>query len=175
MPMKRLAGLGVGLALLLVVLCWPRPAQALNLCLLNCSCGVSASAVSFSTYDPMSGSPATGVGNVQVSCTLLVAGLAQIVIYNVSLTAGGSGSFTNRTMARMGGGSPLSYNLYSDPGMATIWGDGTGGSQQQSGSITVLLLGAAVNSNYPIYGKAPASQQVAGGSYSDTITVTMSF
>jgi spore coat protein U-like protein len=175
MPLKRLAGLAVGLGLVLVVLCWPRQAQALNLCLLNCSCGVSTSAVTFSTYNALSASAATAVGGVQVSCQLLSGSIAQLVAFNVGLTSGGSNSIAARTMARVGGGTALAYNLYSDPGMTLVWGDGTGGSLQQSGAITVLLVGSPVSSSFSIYGKIPPNQQVAGGNYTDTITVTMSF
>jgi len=175
MPIKTCTGIAIGFALALLVLCWPRPAQALNLCLLNCSCGVSTSAVTFGTYDGLSGSPATAAGNVQTTCQLLSAGLAQVVVFNVGLSTGASGTFTNRTMAKIGGGGSLSYNLYSDSGMTTVWGDGTGGSQQPGGSITVSILGQPISQNFPIYGKIPANQKVAGGGYTDTITVTMSF
>lgn len=175
MPMKLLTGFAVALGLLLVALCWPRPAQALNLCLLNCSCGVSSSLVTFGTYDALSGSPVTAAGNVQVSCTLLSGGVAQVVVFNVGLSTGASNSFATRGMARVGGGGTLGYNLYSDGGMATVWGDGTGGSQQPGGSIIAALVGTPVSANFPVYGKVPANQQVAGGSYSDTITITMSF
>jgi spore coat protein U-like protein len=175
MPMKTLTGFAIGLGLLLAVLCWPRPAQALNLCLLNCSCGVSTALVTFGSYDALSGSPVTAAGNVQVSCQLLSGSVAQVVAFNVGLSTGGSGAFGTRTMARVGGGGSLGYNLYSDGGMATIWGDGTGGTQQQGGVIVALLVGTPVVANYPVYGKVPASQQVRGGSYSDTITVSMSF
>jgi spore coat protein U-like protein len=175
MSMMRRAGLGAAFLILLALAVWPRRAEALNLCLLNCSCGISTAAVTFGSYNPLSSSNGTATGNVQVSCQLLSAGVAQIVIFNVGFSAGQGGSFTGRAMARIGGGGSLAYNLYLDAGMTTIWGDGTGGSQQASGNITVSILGAPVVSNFPIYGKLPALQQIAGGSYTDTITVTMSF
>jgi spore coat protein U-like protein len=123
------------------------------------TCGVSTALVTFGSYDALSGSPVTAAGNVQVSCQLLSGSVAQVVAFDVGLSTGGS----------------LGYNLYSDGGMATIWGDGTGGTQQQGGAIIALLVGTPVVANYTIYGKVPASQQVKGGSYSDTITVSMSF
>jgi len=175
MPMKLLTGIALALGLALVVLCWPRPAKALNLCLLNCSCGVSTALVTFGSYDVLAASPTTAAGNVQVSCTLLSGGIAQVVVFTVSLSSGNSGVFSSRTMARAGGGTALRYNLYDDSGMTQIWGDGTGGSQQQGGSITAALVGTPVSANYPVYGKIPANQTVAGGNYSDTITVSMSF
>lgn len=177
MPMKMKPIVPVLAVLALLVLGWPRPSHALNLCLLNCTCSVSATALPFNSYNPLSGSPTTSIGTVTASCKLTVStgGLAQLVSYTLSLSAGQSGSFSSRSLARSGGGGALGYNIYTDSGMTTIWGDGTGGSQQQSGSLTVLVLGASVSNMFSAYGKIPAGQTVAGGSYGDTIVVTMSF
>ncbi len=175
MPMRLKLALAIPLLALLALLATPRPAQALNLCLLNCTCGISATAVPFGGYDPLSGSAATAVGTVTAGCQLSVStgGIAQIVSYNLLLTAGQSGSFTSRTMT--GSGGALGYNLYGDPGMTMVWGDGTGGSLTQGGLLTVLLLNAQVSNSYSVYGKIPANQRVGSGGYGDTITVTMSF
>ncbi len=175
MPMRLKLALAIPFLALLALLATPRPAQALNLCLLNCTCGLSATAVPFGGYDPLSGSAATAVGTVTASCQLVVStgGIAQIVSYNLLLSTGQSGSYTGRAMA--GSSGSLGYNLSSDPGMTTIWGDGTGGSQMQGGLLTLLILNASVNNSYSVYGKIPANQRAASGGYGDTITVTMSF
>jgi len=66
-------------------------------------------------------------------------------------------------------GSVLAYNLYLDSTRLTIWGDGTGGTGTFSGMGTGSDVGTTV------YGRIPAGQNVAVGTYSDLITVTVTF
>jgi spore coat protein U-like protein len=69
------------------------------------------------------------------------------------------------------GANTLNYNIYTSAGLASIWGDGTGGT------ITVNYNGAGnPNSlNYTAYGSVPTGQYVTSGSYTDTITVTVTY
>jgi spore coat protein U-like protein len=86
----------------------------------------------------------------------------------ISLSAGGGGSFFPRTMAGPAG-SVLNYNLYSDGGRTTVWGDGTGGSASLSGSF-----GAGIPSTFTVYARIFRNQRgVAAGLYSDSIMVTV--
>ncbi|HSN72952.1 MAG TPA: spore coat protein U domain-containing protein, partial [Steroidobacteraceae bacterium] len=76
-----------------------------------------------------------------------------------------------RTMIRTLGGS-LNYNLYTDAGFTTIWGDGTGGTGNQVGSGTGLGNSQA----YTVYGQIPDSGtnlNSAEGDYADTVTVSV--
>jgi spore coat protein U-like protein len=126
-------------------------------------CNLSATNLSFGTYDAASGSPLDATSAVSVYCSN---GLS----YDVALNIGsGGGTFVTRTLAD--GGNTLNYNLYSNAGRSTIWGDGTGSTAIVSGSGTGLL--SAVTHN--VYGRVASGQDRAVGSYASTITVTVTF
>ena len=134
------------------------------------SCSVSATAVSFGTYDPTNPSAVTPTGSISVSCQL-ISGLSLLVAYTITLSTG-SGSYTARKM--IGTTTPLGYNLYLDGAMTQIWGDGvTGGTVSKSDGY-LLSVGTVVMS-YNVYGKMPARQLVAAGGYSDNIVVSISY
>ena len=126
---------------------------------------VSATALSFGNYIP------TGAGfantSVKVSCGLL--GLDLLPNFTVSLSAGNAGTPSGRYLAMSG--SHLNYNIYADPGFATVWGDGSSGSVTQTFN-SVLSLGSI---NFTGYGRIPAGQYVAAGPYTDVVTVTVSY
>lgn len=147
-----------------ILLLMPATATAIGL-----NCSVSATGVSFGSYNPNDGTPTNATGNVHVQCTvLLVSVLSQI---NTRLNTGGSGSFSPRKMSS--GANLLTYNLYKEVGHTTVWGDGTGGTGIFTDNVTIAVLGTSIN--HTIYGSIPAGQYVAAGSYSDTITVTVEF
>lgn len=122
------------------------------------TCGLSVQGVSFGSYDFQSSQNLDSVGHITVTCDVSAP-------FTVALNAGLTGTFTSRTM--QSGSHLLSYNLYTDTAHVSVWGDGTGGSTTVSGSGTSV--------GYPVYGSAPAGQNPYAGSYSDTVTVTLSF
>jgi spore coat protein U-like protein len=69
------------------------------------------------------------------------------------------------------GSEPLNYNLYLNAARTTIWGDGTGGTQEFTDHTPPFGRSIVV----PIYGRIPALQDVSVGSFSNTITVTYQF
>ncbi len=156
---------GMGIRLLgLVLSIAPISATALGL-----SCSASTTGVAFGNYSPINLLPASAAGNVRVFCTVaLVSVNAQI---NISLSPGGSGSFSPRSLSS--GANQLPYNLYSDAPTTIVWGDGTSGTGNVTHNLPIAVLGTTVNS--PVYGKIPAAQYVPAGSYTDTITVTVEY
>lgn len=137
---------------------------------IDCSCSVNASSVTFSGYNPISGSAATATGNVAVTCTAFVATL--LVSYNIALDKGIYGTFSARMMKYSS--TLLQYNLYTSVGQTTVWGDGTAGTGTVSDSYLLGIL-LPVTRNYSVYGNVPASQNVTPGTYQDTITVTVTY
>jgi spore coat protein U-like protein len=89
--------------------------------------------------------------------------------YQIALSSGSSGSVAARQMQRAGGGGAVNYQLYEDSGRAIVWGDGTAGTSMATGVGT----GNALSIN--VYGLVPAQSTPMPGSYSDTITATISF
>jgi spore coat protein U-like protein len=137
------------LALLLGSFCAAAPANA---------CTISATGVAFGAYNPRSPTAKTGVGSVRLDCPAN----ARPVI---AIGTGTSGTFTQRRMTS--GGYSLYYNLYTTSSLSSVWGDGTGGS------VTVAAPRRA--STTTVHGQISAGQNVAAGSYSDTLIVTVTF
>ena len=133
------------------------------------SCTVSAVPVNFGIYNPLAAVPATATGTVTVSCTVTVIGL--IESWTVDLSSGNSGNFATRVLAN--GSSTLSYNLYTSAAYTSIWGDGSGTTSVVSGS-TLLAVGTT-NNYYTVYGRIPAGQDAAAGTFTDTIVVTLNY
>jgi spore coat protein U-like protein len=64
----------------------------------------------------------------------------------------------------------LNYNLFTNAARTTIWGDGTAGTSRVSRN---LRRNQPVN--LTVYGRIPAGQDVRIGSYSETLTVTITY
>lgn len=122
------------------------------------SCTVSAQGVQFGLYDALAVGSTESTGAIEVSCNLPTS-------YQISLSSG-NGVFTERTM--LNSSHALVYNLYTDPSYSFIWGDGSGLTQVVSGYTESTTV-------HDIYGRIPAKQDVAIGSYSDVIVVTIEF
>lgn len=123
------------------------------------ACTVSAEAVSFGSYDVFSNQSLDSTGNISLTSCLVGIG------YSISLSPGG-GSYASRSMAN--GAHRLDYNLYTDAARTIIWGDGTGATAVVSGLWLTTV-------HRTVYGRIPARQNAYVGSYSDTITVTVTF
>ena len=136
------------------------------------SCSASATGPAFGVYSPTASLATTATGTVTVTCSLLNGG-ATTVNLTVSLNSGSSGSFGSRTM--QSGTSQLKYNIYRSPAYLQIWGDGTGGSYYSTSSIALSHTTRTASSSGTMYGQVPAGQDVAPGTYLDTITVTVNY
>lgn len=145
----------------------PAPAEAACNPLSFCSCTVTATGVSFGTYDPLSPSSDDASGSVRVRCTLL---LALNGSFTVDLSTGSSGSYAGRTMRN--GATVLPYNLYTNAARTQIWGNGTGSSARVTRTFAGLLV---VDRTIPVYGRILPRQNVRSGPYSDTIVVTVTY
>jgi len=132
------------------------------------SCSVAATGVNFGVYNPLSGTPDTAMGTVTVTCDVLVGLFAS---WTVALNTGDSGSFGPRLLGS--GGSHLTYNLYTSAAYSSIWGDGSGTTTLISDQKT-LIVGSNISS-YTVYGRIPAGQDAAAGTYLDTIVVTVDY
>lgn len=126
------------------------------------SCTVSATPVAFGTFNPF-GSTVTSTGTITVACS----SGSKSATYTIALNAGNSGSFAQRQTSTT---SPyVKYNLYTTSGYTSIWGDGTGGS------VTVTGTDTTITSNFTVYGQLPTPQGVTPNTYSDSITVTVTY
>ena len=125
---------------------------------------VTATNLNFGNYNAASPSATTANMAVTVRCVRAIDTLPAFV---VSLSIGSSSTYTPRTMTS--GANTLQYNIFNQAAFTTIWGDGTGGTATRSyGGGGNAAVGTG-------YGRIPAGQYVAAGSYADTITVTVTY
>ena len=141
-------------------------ALLMGTCAAQAACTVSLGNLSFGPYDPLSAAPTTTSGNATVSCNDSPPPTVQIQLSPSSV----SGGFFPRRMQNTLAGDTLDYNFYADVGATQVWGDGTGGTTTRS---------QKVNKNAPwsvtFYGRIAINQNVAPGSYADTLTITIVF
>jgi spore coat protein U-like protein len=119
----------------------------------------SATALNFGTQGVL----ATNVdqtSTINVTCT-------NTTPYNVGLDKGLNGSSV--TTRQMKAGSALiNYSLFSDSGRTTNW-------RNTVGTDTVAATGNGSAQPLTVYGRIPAQTSPAAASYSDTITVTVTY
>ncbi len=135
------------------------------------SCSITGTSnVAFGAYDPADtnfATPLDASGNVTVRCT-------KNTTYDIALGQGAnaaSGSTCVAPLRQMAsGGERLSYNLYSNAARTSVWG--CDASNDVTNTETV---GPSSPDTITVYGRIPAGQDVADGSYSDTVTVTVTF
>ncbi len=121
------------------------------------SCSVSAGgALAFGSY---TGTQIDQTTTVSVTCT-------NGGSYTVGLD---DGLYVDTTQRRMKHGTAdyLNYELYSDSGRTTRWGNATGSWVSDTGT------GSAQSKT--VYGRLAGSQSLIVGSYTDTITVTVTY
>jgi spore coat protein U-like protein len=135
------------------------------------TCTVGATGVAFGTYNPLSPVGDSAVGSWTVTCNALGSGSATVA-GTLTLSAGSSGSYAARTMKS--GTHALQYNIYASAGHSQVIGDGSAGTFALSDSGTVTA-GQVYQITGSMYGFMPPSQDIAAGSYTDTIVVTVTY
>jgi spore coat protein U-like protein len=121
-------------------------------------CTVSATNLPFGNY---TGAVKTATTRVSVTCT---SGTA----YTVGLSAGLATGATVTTRQMQNGSTLLNYGLFTDSGHTTNWGN-TSATNWVSGT------GSGSAQAITVYGQIPAAQYVKPGSYTDTITVSVTY
>lgn len=128
---------------------------------ITAACAInSASALNF-------GSSGMLVANIDQSSTISVQ-CTNSTPYTVGLDPGvGTGaSVTSRKMTN--GVGTVAYSLYSDAGRSMNWG-------QTPGTDTVAGTGNGAAQTLTVYGRVPPQTTPAPATYSDTITVTLTY
>lgn len=138
--------------------------------IVNKNCLVTATALNFGTYVPTGGTLRAS-STINVNCTK---GTPFTVALNAGTTSGTTLAQRLLQNTTTGDTDTLQYNLYTSGSYGLIWGDGSGTSQ------TVAGTGLGVLTSVPetVYGQLPdipANQNVSAGTYTDTITVTVTF
>lgn len=124
------------------------------------SCSVSATAMGFGSTGLISAN-IDATSTVTVTCTNTTA-------YNVGLDAGNGAGATVATRKMTSGGATIDYTLYQDAGRTTVWGE-------TNGVDTVGGTGNGSGQAITVYGRVPSQSTPAPATYSDTITVTVTY
>ena len=126
------------------------------------NCTVSATNLDFGSYNTLLNiTPTDATNAITVTCTLGTA-------YNIGLDAGTGSGATVTARKLSSGGNTLNYSLYQDALRTTVWGSTVG-------TNTVAGTGTGLAVAHNVYGRIPASQNVGSGTYTDTITVTITY
>jgi len=130
------------------------------------NCTISTAALDFGTYNPGTGTSVTGT--VTTNCT--VNAIALITLdQGFNPATGSSNEVPLRRLKNGGSNNYLSYNLYKDDAKTMTWGNST------SNSSAAGIFGNGAEKSTTVYGKIPAGQNVPSGSYTDTVTATVTY
>jgi spore coat protein U-like protein len=128
---------------------------------------VSATSLAFGAYSPQAAVAQQSTVTVTAACAGgLVAG-GTLPPFTVAMSTG-SGSFAQRKMTSAT--YSLKYQIYTSASLATVWGDGTGSTSTVPGGN-----GGVASQTLTGYGVISTSQYVTPGSYTDNITVTLTY
>jgi spore coat protein U-like protein len=124
-------------------------------------CGISASNLSFGNY----------TGAVNNAQTTLQVGCSNGTPYTVGLDQGTTpgGSASNPRLMAGPSGATLAYGLYQNAARTTNWGNSSGSWESGTGTGTIPPQ------TLTVYGRIPAGTVPATGSYTDTITATITY
>jgi spore coat protein U-like protein len=128
----------------------------------NNSCNVSATPMSFGTRTDLN-SAQIASNQISITCT-------NGVKYNVGLSNGSNSgtSPVNRFLSNAGSGQKISYGIYQNGGFNQPWGS-TASADMIAGTATGLTQ------VYNAYGQIPVQATPAGGTYADTVVITLSY
>ena len=113
------------------------------------------------------GSQGVLIANVDQTSTLQVQ-CTNTTPYNIGLDAGTGTGATVAVRKMTSGANTVNYSLYSDSGRATVWGN-------TIGTNTVAATGNGASQSYTVYGRVTAQTTPAPATYTDTITVTVTY
>jgi spore coat protein U-like protein len=128
------------------------------------NCTITTAPVAFGNYDSVAANataPLDGLGTVTVTCT-------KGSPAKVGLNDGSNAQGTTRRMSQAATDF-LAYELYKDTTHATRWGN------TADTALDITAAPSQAPRNFSVYGRVPAAQPVAVGSYTDTVTATVNF
>jgi len=126
-------------------------------------CLISNGTLAFGSYDPTSGAALNAATTLTLTCTLGTP-------YNIGMAAGAGTGATTTLRVLTSGSNTLGYKLFRDSGRTLNWGN-TVGTDTLSGTSSATVLTNTIN----VYGQIPASEAAATGSYTDSVTVTVTY
>ena len=99
------------------------------------------------------------VSSFQVNCT-------NTTPYTIGLDAGVNGGSTTARLMKSGAAT-ITYSLYQDASRTAVWG--------VTGPELVSAAGTGSPQSYIVYGRVPSQTTPAPGTYTDTVTITVTY
>lgn len=134
------------------------------------SCSVASGNLAFGAYDVF------GTTNLDSSAALVVtcrrAGGPPNSTLSIAIgPSASSGAIASRRLRTAGGADFLGYNLFRDATRTAVWGN-TAGVDTMVQTISVPNNGS-IQVSTTIFGRIPAGQDVRMGTYSDSVTISV--
>ncbi len=128
---------------------------------IQASCDViSTNTLDFGTQGILA-SNVDATANFDVQCT-------DTTTYNLGLDAGTTAGGTTTTRLMTDGSDTVSYQMFSNAGRTTNWGNVVG-------TDTVAGTGDGASQTLIVYGRVPIQTTPAPSTYTDTVTVTITY
>ena len=121
---------------------------------------ISANTLSFGTQGLLT-------ANIDASSTFVVY-CTNGTTYNVGLDDGTTTGGTITTRLLINGATTVQYKMFSNSGRTTNWGNTVG-------TDTVAGTGTGANQTMTIYGRVLSQTTPAPGTYTDTVTITITY
>jgi spore coat protein U-like protein len=87
--------------------------------------------------------------------------------FTIGLDAGTTTGATIAQRLLVNGSATVNYNLFTSAAYATVWG--------MTGGALVSSTGTGADQTFTIYARVPAQTTPAPGTYTDTVTVTVTY
>ena len=164
--MKTLRSWRVGLPIALLAATFAAPASAQDTANMQVTANVAPSCAFTGLTDMAFGTLNQSADNLATADITWVC--TDGFSMDIRINGGGTGDVSNRAMT---GPAALTYQIYTDGTYATVFGDGTTGSD-----VTVTGSGYGSPSTLTVFGRVLAADAAAAlaGNYTDTVVVTIS-
>jgi len=113
------------------------------------------------------GSPGLLAVNVDQTSTIQVT-CSNTTPFNIGLDKGANGASVTSRLMKGSGSATIQYSLYSDSSRTTNWGNTVG-------TDTVSSTATGSSQSFTVYGRIPPQTTPAPDTYTDTITVTVTY
>jgi spore coat protein U-like protein len=139
-----------------------------SITLVSACTSVSASPMSFGSASAEQAGQATAQSTITVNCNDGAA-------YSIDLDNGlqpesGTGLNIRQVRNQSQSNQYLPYRLFLDSSESSAWGSG-----QASGSVATGVMGGAGTANHTVYGRVYYGTTSQAGTYTDTVTVTVTY
>jgi spore coat protein U-like protein len=92
--------------------------------------------------------------------------------YQIGLGFSANANSTQRRMKHGTNAEYVNYDLFTDAGFTTAWGDTV---DVDTNGYSTRKTGDGAAQTYTVYGRVPVQTVPTPGSYSDTVTVTVTY